>query len=118
MSDFAGRRFAALFALAFVLFAALPCAVAATPGSCCGAAAGCADEREAPCGRLSAAPCCGARQEPVEQGVSAKLGTSAAAAGEVLVPPWPSDAPAPLRVSRLAEPRADQLAQRSAVLRL
>jgi hypothetical protein len=52
------RRALALFALALLLFAALPCAAWAGAESCCGAAAGCSDANAAPCAQLAATPCC------------------------------------------------------------
>lgn len=52
------RRVLALFGLALVLFAALPCAALAGAESCCAAAAGCRDASAAPCAQLAATPCC------------------------------------------------------------
>lgn len=55
-----------LFALALLLFAALPCALAAED-TCCGGPAACEDTGAAPCAQLGATPCCENEGAPLER---------------------------------------------------
>jgi hypothetical protein len=73
MSCRRSRRPLALFALALVLLAALPCSALAGEASCCGAAARCADASESACAELAATPCCEASGAAVEVSAPAAL---------------------------------------------
>jgi hypothetical protein len=66
------RRFAALFALALMGFAALPGMSFAESDACCGAQLACGTEGPAPCEQL-AAPCCGAEGAAVESSFAPPL---------------------------------------------
>jgi hypothetical protein len=108
------RRTLALLALAFTLFAALPCAALAGD-SCCGPAAACGDASESPCAQLAAAPCCQADGAPLA--ISATVAVQDAPSQCVAR----SDvfrAPPPALASYSSRLACADIAHRSAILRL
>jgi hypothetical protein len=115
------RRPLALFALAFALLAALPCAaVVGDDASCCGTGAHCADAIDSPCARLAAAPCCGAPQSPVSASPAPPVESPPAGGfGEFAVVAAVARAPS-LEALRRPAPRAlaDHLTIRDVLLRL
>jgi hypothetical protein len=110
------RRFAALFALALAVFAALPCASLAAGDTCCGAKRGCATEEPAPCAQLAAGACCEDAGIPVDAPAASPQPVPPALAP--LLGPAPSLTRAPRTLLPPAFALADALALRTVILRL
>ena len=114
------RRLLALFALALVVCAALPCSLLAAEDSCCGSAAGCGDASESPCAQLATTPCCESSGAPLEFSVTVRIPESAFSC-QHNIDLWPSAArEAEAFAANYTPPalRIAEILQRTEILRL